>query len=160
MDLNNSDIGVSMDDLLDGTLDDLKDMPAFKVFPAGAYKCKITWEMKEIANQKAPEIKLTHVETLEVNDPQSTPPEPGDECAMAFLFKMPDGKRNEFTEGAFKNIMQGLKSLVTGVDNPSPRQIMEASNGAEVSVLTDVRLKDKKDKNSAQYLTIKEVMVE
>ena len=147
----------SMDDLLDGTLDDLKDVPAFKVFAPGAHKVKINWTMKDISGQKAPEIKLTHIETLELSDASQTPPEVGDECAMAFLFKNKDGTRNEFAEGNFKAILTGLKSLAP--EGSTPRAIMEASEGAEVMVATDVRLKDKKDKDSAQYLVIKEVLV-
>lgn len=147
-----------MDDLLDGTLDDLKDVPAFKVFPAGAYKCKIGWTIKDISGQKAPEVKLTYIETLELADPVNTAsPEVGDECSMAFLFKNKDGTPNEFAQGNFKAILTGLKSLAP--EGATPREIMAASEGAEVSVMTDVRLKDKKDPTSAQYLQIKDVLV-
>lgn len=160
MDMNATVSLSSLDDLLDGTLDDLKDMPAFKVFPAGAHKCKITWGTKEISGQQAPEIKLTLLETLELTDPNAVPAEVGDECSMAFLFKNKDGTPNEYAQGGFKAILTGLKKLVPEGTAVTPRAIMDASNGAEALFATDVRYKDKKDPNSAQYLNIKEVLVE
>lgn len=150
----NTDI-ISMDDLLDGTLDDLKDMPAFKVYPAGAHKVKLQWEMKKIGEQNAPSVKFCYVELAELNDPTAEVPEAGDECEVAFLFKNKDGTRNEYAEGGFKSIITALKSLAA--EGATPRQIMEASNGVEVLALTDVRLKDKKDPKSQQYLQIKEI---
>lgn len=157
MNLDQNVSSASLDDLLDGTLDDLKDVPEFKVYPAGAHQVKINWEIKDINNQKCPSVKLTYIAPAELADPNATPPEAGDECETAFMFKNKDGTRNEFAEGGFKNLMNNLKSLAP--EGATARQIMEASNGAEVLAVTDIRLKDKKDPKSQAYLQIKEFAV-
>ena len=49
----NANTQVSIDSILDSTLDDLADMPEFKPFPAGAHKCTFDFEAKTINGKPA-----------------------------------------------------------------------------------------------------------
>jgi hypothetical protein len=146
---------VSMDDLLDGTLDDLADVPEFKPFPAGAHKVRIFFDAtKKINDMPAIEVKLVHVETVELNDPEDTMPAPGDSTNVIYILKKKDDKgnvvRNELAEGQFKEL---LKSLAPGFPEATTnRAIMEAANGFEVLAATSIR-ENKKDKNNIKYYT-------
>ena len=133
------------DSLLDRSLDDLADMPAFKVFPAGGHLCTLQWSQKMINDKPSIIAKLIYKSAVELADPTATPPEPGTECDVAFILRNNDGGVNEFGEGKWKDI---LKQLAPKVGGTSPRDIMEKSNNAEVMVVTKVRVnKDTKAEN-------------
>lgn len=154
-----------LDSILDSTLDDLADIPEFKPFPAGAHKCIINWEFKEIAKQMCPELKLTAIETMELSNPGTVnadgsiagdqPVKQGDTCAQAFVFKKKDGTKNEISEGQFKNIM---KALSTALGTSVNREIIEQSQGMEVVAVTAVRTDDSDKDNVKHYLQIKNVL--
>jgi hypothetical protein len=147
----------NIDDLLDGTLDDLADAPSFKPFPAGAHVCKLNWEVKTIGTSPAVELKLTHVSTAELANEGDTMPAPGDTTSVAFILKKKDGSQNELGEGQWKEILAALKS--GGVEGNSNREIMAASENMEVMVVTTVRV-DKKDPQDIKYYTgVKSVSV-
>lgn len=146
---------VSFDDLLDGTLDDLADVPEFKPFAAGAHKLKLQFDpTKKINDMPAIEIKLTHVETVELVNPEDTPPNPGDTTNVIYILKKKDDKgnivRNELAEGQFKAILASLAPAFP--EAKTNREIMEAANGYEVLGSTSIR-ENKKDKNNIKYYT-------
>lgn len=153
---------ISMDDLLDGTLDDLSDMPEFKPFPAGAYKLKLNFDSKKkINDMSAIEVKMTCVEAVELNNPEDTPPAPGDTTNVLFIMKKKDdnGKvvRNELAEGQFKELMKGLAPAFPTAK--STREMMEMAEGFEVLGVTSIR-ENKKDKNNIKrYTSIDSVQV-
>ena len=135
-------MSIDIDALLDGTLDDLADIPEFKAWPNGAHRATIKWDIKEVGGQKCPELSMTAIETVELADAENEKPlETGTGTSILFMFKTKDGKANEIGQGQFKEVM---KSLAAHFGEKSNRELMEESNGTEVLVVTKVR----KDKNN------------
>ena len=131
-----------LDMLLDGTLDDLADIPEFKAWPNGAHRANIKWDIKEIGNQHCPVLDMIAIETMELTDAVNDQPlVAGTTTNIAFMFKTKEGKPNEIGQGQFKEVM---KSLAAHFGEKSNRELMEESNGCEVLVVTKVR----KDKNN------------
>ena len=122
----------SIDSILESTLDNLPDVPEFKPFAAGSHQATIAFEVKEIQKKPAVEWKLTHMETIELANPEDTPPKAGDTCSGAFIFLDKDGKENELALGQFKAL---LKPLQAHFGTTSNGETLEASQGATV-VLT------------------------
>lgn len=116
--------------LLDMKLDDLADMPEFKVFPPGAHRVTISWEQKKIGEHPAIELKMKLVETVELGNPTDTPCDAGTECSVAFMLD------NEFGQGKFKEI---AKTLAAHFGTSSVGKTLEASASAEVLVITKTR---------------------
>lgn len=146
-DTNYTDI----DALLDGTLDDLADLPEFKPFPAGAHKVSITLEATEISKKmKKPcvEASLVYIEPVELADDTETPPKAGDTSNSLYMLD------NEFGQGGLKKILEPLKEAL---GTSSIRDTIAACKSVEVIVLTYLQV-DKKDKDKV-YLKIKELAV-
>lgn len=61
----------NLDALLDGTLDDLADVPGFQTFPAGAHKVTINW--RKVDKKPAYSLTMTAIETVELADSSDTP---------------------------------------------------------------------------------------
>lgn len=146
---------ISMDDLLDGTLDDLADVPEFKPFAAGAHRVTINFDAtKKINDMPAIEVKLTHLETVELTNPEDTPPKAGDTTNVIYILKKKNEQgqivRNELAEGQFKQLLASLApSFPEATTN---RAIMEAAQGYEVLAATSIR-ENKKDKNNIKHYT-------
>jgi hypothetical protein len=146
---NNQDTNkdFNMDSLLDGTLDDLADMPEFKPFPAGAHKVTVHFEQKLVNNFPGFEIKLKALETVEL--PAGSTAEPivkGAETSVFYFFKHSNPLTAELGQGKFKEIM---KSLAAHYGSHTNRELLEAANGSECLVTTDVR----KGKQAGQVYT-------
>jgi len=137
-----NDKSFNMDALLDGTLDDLKDMPEFKPFPKGAHRCVINIEQKKIDGWPAFEIKLKGLETVELADATSDQPlEAGAETSVAFFMAHEKDIVAELGQGKFKLIMA---SAAEKFGAKSTRDLIADCQGAEVIVITGLR--DNKDK--------------
>lgn len=147
---------ISFDDLLDGTLDDIADMPEFKPFAAGAHKLSLQWDYtKKINDMPAIELKLTCIESVELTNPEDVPPKAGDTTNVIFILKKKDeqGKvvRNELAEGQWKKILAELAPAFPEA-NGNPRALMDGSKGFEVLGVTSIR-ENKKDKNNIKQYT-------
>ncbi len=143
----------SIDDLLDGTLDDLSDIPAFKPFPTGAYRLTLNFEAKMVGAIPSVEIKLTVVEPMELTDAAAEPPKAGDTTNILCMLKKKDGTKNEIGEGQLKGILAKLAPAFP--EAKSNRTLMEAANGFEVLGVTGQRA-DKTDKTKV-YTTLENV---
>lgn len=137
----------NLDNLLDLSLDDLVDLPEFKVFPAGAHRCTMKLESKEINKHPAIELKLTLIESVELADPAEEPAAAGTESSVAYMMD------NEFGQGKFKEI---LKPLAAHFGLAKFGEIQEASSGSEVLVVTKQR--QNKDKTQT-YLEVVSLQV-
>lgn len=140
-----------MDALLDGTLDDLADIPEFRTYPIGAHKVKMSWRLNHtiegVFNEKGKEssglkkfvqLNCVAIETVEL--PAGSTEAPLDAgTPMQQLFDL----TNEWAQGAFKNIM---KALAQHYGPKSNRELLADSEGAEV-VITIKHRKDKNKKN-------------
>lgn len=128
----------NIDSLLDSTLDDLADLPEFKVFPAGAYNGQIELAVKKMGDNMGIELKFTNQETVELSDPTQEAPAVGATTSVGFLLN------NEFGQGALKKVLASLKEGLQIPDGTSTREIMEASKGAVCMVVLTTRA-DKTD---------------
>lgn len=131
----------SIDSLLDGTLDDLADVPEFKPFPVGAHRATIKWEVKAVNEKPVVELTITAIESVELADPEGVPVKAGDQTSVMFMFTKKDGTPNELAQGQWKELLAPLASHFATTSN---RATMEASNGAECLVVTGIR-QDKRD---------------
>lgn len=138
-----------IDALLDGTLDDLADMPEFKPFSAGTHRCTINFELKEVNKNPTPVMNIVAIETVELSNPEDAPVVKGDKTNIMYSFKKKDGTLNEIGQGQFKEIM---KSLAVHYGTKSNRELMTECKGAEVLLTTKVRA-DKRDPNDVKYYT-------
>lgn len=115
---------VDIDSLLDSTLDDLADLPEFKIFPAGAYTGTIEMTAKKMGDNTGVELKFTLVEVNELTDPTQEAPVVGATTSVGFLLN------NEYGQGALKNVFTSLKSGLN-IDTPiTNRDLMEVAKGA------------------------------
>lgn len=125
---------MNLDSILDSTLDDLADMPSITPFPNGAHKVKLTFKIddKKLSIQMA----MEYIETLELSDPTSVAPAPGDKNTIFFNLKKKDGAANEYAQGALKEVLKVLAPVFPG----STRETLTAAEGVEVAVVTKVRV--------------------
>lgn len=140
-----------MDALLDGTLDDLADIPEFRVYPIGAHKILMNWNLAytipNVFNEKGKEasglkrfiaLEGKAIETVELPAGSTdTPLEAGTEFRQLFDLK------NEYGQGAFKEIMKALAEHYGAKNN---RELIADSQGAEVVIF----IKHRKDKTKKQ----------
>jgi hypothetical protein len=140
-----------MDALLDGTLDDLADIPEFRVYPVGAHKILMSWNLAytipNVFNEKGKEssglkrfiaLEGKAIETVELPAGSTdTPLEAGVEFRQLFDLT------NEYAQGSFKSIM---KSLADHYGAKSNRELIADSQNAEVVI----SIKHRKDKTKKQ----------
>lgn len=131
-----------LDSLLDGTLDDLADLPEFSPFPAGAHKAIISWEIltgkKAVNGHPTIKLNLKGLETVELTDKENAKPITKDQ-ETGVLFMMD----NEMGQGSYKNVIAALKEHYGEGSN---REIMEKSANAECLILTNLRPNKEKTK--------------
>ena len=132
----------NVDAILDGTLDDLADLPEFKPYPAGSYIVGLSIKDKTAVKDRINghpgfEFKLKMQEVLELNDKEATPPAVGDETSILYLLD------NEIGQGNFKNIM---KASAEHFGAKSNRELLADLQGATVMVITKQRANKDKTK--------------
>ena len=131
-----------LDDLLDATLEDLADAPAWQEYPPGVHRCTVE-EVEQFKVNDEPKagvkIKLKGIETVEAQDPDKVI-EPGQVTSLSFFLKHPNENVQKMGQGGFKEIMTATAAQFGTASN---RELMEKLKGAEVLVVTDLR-KDKK----------------
>lgn len=152
-----------LDQLLDGTLDDLADVPEYRNYPVGAHKVKFKWTMGhtiptvfyktekgENTSELVKFIKLDTeaIETIEIAA-GAEDPRPLDVGAKAnFLYDL----KNELSQGNFKIVMQGLAEIHGA---KSPRELIADSQDGEYVI--SVKHRKNKDKTKT-YVTIDGVL--
>lgn len=149
----NAPLNTNIDSLLDGTLDDLADMPEFRPFPPGAHRCALKMEVKKVNEQTAVEVTLTAKSTEELANADDTPLNPGDSCNILYFLTHSNPKVAELGQGQFKNLM---KPLAAHFGAKSNRELIAESEGTEVLVVTSLR--QNKDKTKT-YTEIVEMVV-
>lgn len=146
--MTTDNINYDIDSLLDGTLDDLADVPEFKPFPVGAHRVTIvSWTQKTMDDKKDSskknvmmEMKLKAIETVETAAGSDEVCSPGQEENLSFfLVHHSSPQAMEIGQGSFKEIM---KALAANFGAKSNRELIADSTGAEVLITTSLR-KDK-----------------
>jgi len=138
--------------LLDGTIDDLADLPEFKPFPAGTHVVTLkiidkTAPKDRVNNHPGFEFKMKAVETLELASSDDTPLVAGAEAGVLYLLDNPIG------QGSFKKL---LASAAEHFGAKSNRELIADLDGATVVVVT--RTRQNKDKTQT-YTDIVEMKV-
>lgn len=144
----NETTSIDLDSLLDGTLDDLADLPESVPFHAGGHKISLSLAAKEINSKPAIEASLKLIQTVELANPSSdTPQEPGTETNVLYFLD------NEFGAGKFKQLAVVLGAAMgTG----SIKEIVSGCKDIECIAITTQR----KNKNTGDMFTdIKEISV-
>ena len=124
-----------IDSLLDGTLDDLADMPSISLFPNGAHKVTLVSKIDPV--KASVMFTMTYVEPLELADPTSATPAAGDKNSVFFNLKKKDGTANEYAQGALKNIVKVLQARFGG---STTTEVLQESQNAEIAVVTKIRV--------------------
>jgi len=134
-----------LDTLLDGTLDDLADLPVFEPYPAGAHRVRISFEEKVINKKPAVELKLVGISTEELAEPGEgdEPIKVGQETQVLYIMKKDDGTPNEVSQGKFKEVI--MKPLIEATGQTKLRDAMLAAKDMEVLVVTKKRLNKQTD---------------
>ena len=140
-----------IDALLDGTLDDLADMPEFKPFPVGTHAVVLTIVDKtapkdRVNNHPGFEVKMKAVETLELANPDDTPLVAGAETSVLYLLDNPIG------QGSFKKL---LASAAEHFGAKSNRELIADLQGATVAVVTRQRQNREKTQTYTDIVEMK-----
>ncbi len=140
-----------IDALLDGTLDDLADMPEFKPFPVGTHAVVLTIVDKtapkdRVNNHPGFEVKMKAVETLELANPDDTPLVAGAETSVLYLLDNPIG------QGSFKKL---LASAAEHFGTKSNRELIADLQGATVAVVTRQRQNKEKTQTYTDIVEMK-----
>lgn len=128
----------NLDSLLEGTLDDLAEVPDFVTYPAGTHRALMTWEMPTKERPATIGIKFSAIETVELNDANDAPLVPGSLTTVSFKMD------NEYGQSNYRKIIASLSSNFGPGTN---REIMEKSAGAEVVIITSLRYGKKTESN-------------
>lgn len=144
-----SENNMSIDDILDSSIDDLADLADFGIYPSGSHRVTINWEKKQVNNKPCVEMKMKLIETCELANPAADqPPAVGTESSVLFFLD------NEFGQGALKNV---VKVLAETCGTQKISDTLEASKGMEVTVVVSVK-PDKKDPDTKR-MNIKKLYV-
>lgn len=149
-----SEVNMNIDNLLDGTLDDLADLPEFKPFPVGSHKVTIKMEVKKVGNDTAVEVGMTAIETLELPaGSEEAPLQPGDNTNVLYFLTHKNPKVAELGQGQFKELMRAFAEHFGAKSN---RELIADANGSECIVITGRRTNKEKTKS---YTTIEGLTV-
>lgn len=131
-DANNS---AAFDDILDGTLDGIKDLPSFAAWIPGAYRVRLPngFVQKFINDKPTFELKMVNLEVLELANAadEADAPKIDDECSLNFQLD------NDIGKGFFKEAIKPfVEHLGLKEDQPGAiRAAVDASKGMEVMVV-------------------------
>jgi hypothetical protein len=142
-----------VDDLLDGTLDDIDDLPEFKPYAPGANRVLASWSIEQIEGHgSCPKLSFKALENIEYANPQDATDNPvneGDEASSLFMLD------NEFGAGKFKKVMAMMQEG-TGMAG-SNRELIAEMQGVECILISSVK-QDKTDADR-QFMEIKQISV-
>lgn len=150
--------------LLDATLDDLADLKKFEPFPAGSYKTQVAWEFPEDDELVIVRCDLKLLECLDVPGvSEENMPQPGKTATFWMRLQYKDGRPllwddgtpNDQDQGRLKEILKAMAPVFNPDGALTNRELIEASQGAEVLVTLKVRA-SKKDKD-VKFNEIKEL---
>ncbi len=146
-------------DLLDESLDNLADLEKFEPFPGGSHSVALAFKEEALNGLPAVRMEMTMVETLELANSTDVMPEPGKKVGILYMLKYKDKQTNEIVpnkvgQGQLKEILNVLKETFGG---SNPREIMAASEGANVAVTLKVRAS--KDDPDMKFNSVKAIAI-
>lgn len=139
---------MSLDNLLDSTLEDLADLQKFEPLPKGSYRLAVNWSIPESDEFRIVQLKLTMLEALEIPGVEEDK-FPAVGKAATFYMRLQrldgepmvwkDGTPNTQDQGRFKEVLKALAPVFNPDGSLTNRAMMEASEGAEVVATLGVR---------------------
>jgi hypothetical protein len=143
--------------LLDSTIEELADLQKFEPLPKGSYRLSVNWTLPEDDEFVIVQLKLTMLEVLQIPGIEDPELFPAVGKAATFYMRLQrkdgepmvwkDGTANTQDQGRFKEVLLALAPVFNPDGSLSNRQMMEASEGAEVVATLGVRA-SKKDPDS------------
>lgn len=95
---------ISVDDLIDISLEDLADKPSIELYPAGTHK--VTCNLDPVKDKKGAFVfKMDYIEAVELANSGDTAPAPGDVNTVFINLKKKDGGPSEYGQGVLKSIL-------------------------------------------------------
>lgn len=140
-------------DLLDATLEDLADLKKFEPLPVGSYRMGIAWTYPADDEYSIVQLDLSVLECLEVPGVEEDKlPEVGKKASFYMRLQRkdgqpmlwPSGEVNDTDQGRLKEVLLALAPVFNPDGNLKNREMIEASEGAEVLVALKIRV-NKKD---------------
>lgn len=138
---------------LDGSMDDIADLPEFSVFPTGAYVVHYAdWEIKDVNGNKTFTSNYVLDEVMEVSEnlgthpetkEQELPPKPGDSMGMMFQVS------NETGQGFLKKSVLEPAKIKFGPGHTN-REYFEAGKGQKQIIIVKRAWNDQKSRYFAQ----------
>lgn len=144
---NEQNNSTELDSLLDMTLDDLSDLPEFKVYPVGTHRVSMSMATKKINEHPAMEVKFKYISMEELADPAVEAPAAGTESSVAFFLD------NEIGQGQLKAF---AKPLAEHFGTGNMRELVAQTQDAEVIITTKIRQNKEKTQS---YLNVVSVSV-
>lgn len=117
---------VAIEDLMDASIDDLKDLPGFEVPPKGHYKLMVSLERKKVNDHDSIEAKLTVLETLELASTNDAKVEDGTKFGQLFMMD------NEWGQGGFKGFAVPIAAGL-GLEKPKISQVIAAIQNVTIA---------------------------
>lgn len=152
--------------LLDATLEDLADLKKFEPIPVGSYKQSVSWSYPDSDEFVEVKLELKILEVLEVPGVEEDKyPEIGKPATFYFRLQRkdgqpmlwPSGEVNDQDQGRFKEVLIALAPVFNPDGTLTNRQMIEASEGAEVITSLGIR-KSKKDPDQ-KFQTLKAIVL-
>jgi hypothetical protein len=147
-------------DILDKSIDDLKDLPGFKVPDTGMYKLTVTAGMKEINKKAAVTTSYVVREVLELEDseiPEEDWAKTGDKFDVPFILKNDDGTTNEFAEGRLKEF---LAPFHAHFDEKNIKALLKGPLAAGVDITAKVKKVARKNDDEKFDARISEITID
>lgn len=143
----------NLDNLLDGTLDDLADLPEFKPFPVGTHRVNLsmvdkTAKDKQVGGHPAYEARMKYIELMEAAEPDAVAPVAGSEDSVLYMLD------NEFGQGALKKILAAAAAHF----GAKPNRVLLNEDLQNVEVLVVTKQRQNKDKTKS-YTDIVELQI-
>ena len=126
---------MSLENILDATLDDLADAPSTKLFPNGAHK--VSLEFTVDLKKQSVYMAMVYVEKIELADPTAVAPEVGDKNMIFMNLVKKDGSKNEYAQGQLKEMMKVIQPIFMGTNIADT---LAKAKGVEVIVSTKIRV--------------------
>lgn len=143
----------NLDQLLDGTLDDLADLPEFKSFPPGTHRVTVsmvdkTAKDKLVGGHPAYELRMKYLETIELAASDDVSPVVGSEDSVLYMLD------NEFGQGALKKIL----TVAAAQFGAKPNRILLNEDMQNVECLVVTKSRQNKEKTKS-YTDIVELQI-
>ncbi len=151
---------MDFDSLLDKSIDDLADLPEFKVPDTGMYKLDVSCETKEINKKPAVTARFVVRELVELADstiPEDQRAKPGDSFDLMFLLKNDAGEDMEISWGRLKEFAQPFQKHF---NEDHLGKLLKGPLAQPVSITAKVVKKQRKDDKEKFDARVSDIVID